>query len=140
MSLLSISCEQLVNFDYDITSDIILANDLPANHWPQGEYILHSALLDGDILELEIGFRGNPSKNIKLVAYNYWLETFPVQVDVLLSFIPDSLGNGFKYQKRKFNLFPLKLAYKESYPRDSGKIMIVIRYPGTPNSLILYTF
>ena len=110
--------------------NIVLANPVKfdSTQWSMGEYNLQSATLKGDILTLNVSCSGNSPKDFELVAWNYWLETDPVQAYALLSFKPDTINTGSVVRVLTFDLTPLKKAYNASYRSQSGVIIFRLRY------------
>ncbi len=75
-------------------ADSVLAGALPVivdwesrpEDWPQDPLTLRESSLDGPILSLEVEYGGGcEPHDHDLVAWGGWLESFPVQVNVLLT-------------------------------------------------------
>ncbi len=59
---------------------IILANPqkFDRTDWPQGQYTVKSIDLTGDILTIQVSYKGCRKHDFNLVAWNYFMESNPV--------------------------------------------------------------
>jgi len=122
--------------------DIVLADptSFDSAQWPAGQYILQSAALEGDILSLRVRCSTQSPADFQLVAWNYWLESNPVQVYAFLSFQPDTVNAGAAEVTVAFNLAPLKEAYRAAYQTQSGVIRFHVRYLEPSRAELRYEF
>ena len=129
--------------EWQQTQDIVLANptSFRIDDWPRGDYIIESSTLHGDLLKLKISVSGSEPKSIQLVAWNYFLESSPVQAEAILSFTPRPSMNTRTTCDVTFDLSPLKREWQRMYRRSSGVMMFGIRYRELPPRLaVRYTF
>ena len=125
------------------TQDIVLAEPtrFQIGEWPLGDYNIESSTLDGDYLKLKISVSGGVPKSIQLVAWNYFLESDPVQAYAILSFEPTPNMNGRTTCDVTFNLSPLKRRWQQGYQASSGVIWFGIWYQEVhPRLAVRYAF
>ena len=141
MGFLLFSCEDLPSndgenmnlnstnyFGADSTSPFILAIGTKPDDWEMNSYNLVSAYINGDTLFTRVVYGGGCEVHeIKLVAWNYFLESYPVQAKLLISH--DSHGDACEAlirQENIFNLSLLKHEYQTAYRSSSGTIILDI--------------
>lgn len=104
--------------------------------WPGDPLGLDSIALSGATLTVETSYAGGcQAHNIGLVAYNGWLESFPVQVGVLIAH--DARGDPCRAlirDRRTFDLTPLREAYEQAYGSGPATIVIDLRDPARPTA------
>ena len=108
--------------------------------WSRGEFSIQSSKFEGDILLLNVECSGNIPKQFELIAYNYFLESDPVQADAILSFIPDTLNPGHSSHELSFDLRPLKNKHNELYGNISSTIILHIRISKSSKVDLRYVF
>jgi hypothetical protein len=65
---------------------IILANGIDPDYPVMDAYNVKNILLEGDILNIEISYSGGcKNHSFCLIAWNYFLESYPVKANLLLS-------------------------------------------------------
>lgn len=114
--------------------------------WPRDPAALRSVSLDGSLLRLEVEYSGGCREHLfDLVAWNGWLESYPVQVGVLLAH--DDRGDACEAlvtRQLTFDLGPLRRAYEQAYGRGSETIVMRLIEPSSPDPqdvrFISYTF
>jgi hypothetical protein len=111
-----------------------------STQWVRGEYDIQAATITGDVLNLTVSCSGTSSKDFELVAWNYWMESSPVKADALLSFKPDTATPGSATRTPSFDLTPLKKAYSDSYRRQSGVVILRLKYLEPPRVSLRYEF
>ena len=125
---------------------IIVDFDTQPEVWPQDPLGLIGYSVDGSILALEIEHGGGCADHeYHLVAWGGWMESFPVQVNVLLAHEDnEDPCDGILRRRLLFDLTPLRDAYFPPY-RDGGPgattIILRLTVPdGQGPRLIEYTF
>ena len=125
---------------------IIVDFDTRPEAWPQDPLGLMEYELDGSILALAVEHGGGCAHHeYDLVAWGGWMESFPVQVNVLLAHEDnDDPCDGLVRRRLLFDLLPLREAYFPLY-RDGGPgantIILRLTVPdGHAPRLIEYTF
>lgn len=126
----------------DSTSPFILANGTKPDDWKMNSYNLVSVYINGDTLFTKMLFGGGCEiHEIKLVAWNYFLESYPVKAKLLISH--DSHGDACKAlitQVNKFDLSLLKYEYQTAYSSSSGIILLDILLSNGQSRTLQYTF
>lgn len=127
-------------------SRIIVDFDSRPEEWPQDPLWLIDHRLDVSTLALEVEHGGGCARHeYELVAWGGWMESFPVQVNVLLAHEDnDDPCDGILRRTLLFDLTPLREAYFPVY-RDGGPgvntIILRLTVPdGQGPRLIEYTF
>jgi hypothetical protein len=110
------------------------------SRWPVGNYTLHTAALDGDTLMLKVSCRAARDVTFNLVAWNWFMESNPVQAYALLSFQPDTTITENVFHTAFFDLTPLKEAYWHTYGFGAGTIILGIRYLEPARARLWYRF
>jgi|WetSurMetagenome_2_1015567.scaffolds.fasta_scaffold616551_1 hypothetical protein len=125
----------------DLTQDIVMAGVAtdPLSLYPTGQYSLSSVALNGDQLTMNIILRGTDPRHFKLIAYDYWIETDPVQVDAMLSYEPSSDSGATCSRSLRFNLRPMRDAYTHGRA-IRGRIDLNIVVPWIPLARVGYEF
>ncbi len=125
---------------------IIVDFDSRPDHWPSDPLQLRGQSLIGSVLELEVEYGGGCEDHvIDLVAWGGWLESFPVQVNVLLAHESnDDPCDALIQDERRFDLTPLRDEYLASYGAAVGDSTVVILRLSAPGGhdplLIRYAF
>lgn len=134
---LTISPDDLTEDDAD---EIVMADplDFDRGDWPSGTYNVEKAELEGDVLHLRVSYSGCRESEFALVAWNYFMESYPVQAYALLAHEQGDCEAFFR-NDLDFDLTPLKRAYKNSYGRP-GTILLSIRDRGETFATVRYEF
>jgi hypothetical protein len=95
---------------------------------------LDSARTEGDTLRLRVRHGGGCARHrYALVAWNGWLESFPVQAGLLLAH--DARGDAcdaLLLPVLRFDLTPLREAYRRAYDGEHGTIVLRLSDPARP--------
>ena len=133
---------QKVNPQKQIGS-VILADVEKFNRadWASDSYFFQTANIDGDTLQLTVSYSGGCEEHeFKLVAWNYFLESNPVQAHVLLAHNANGdLCRGWIKEVLHFDLSPLKQAYQRLYS-DAGPLIVNLRDLSRNDESLLYNF
>lgn len=101
--------------------------------WPRDPVALRSVSLGGSTLTLEVEYAGGCREHLfDLVAWNGWLESYPVQVGVVLAH--DDRGDACEALVREelvFDLGPLRKAYVDAYRETSATVILRLVEPGS---------
>jgi hypothetical protein len=97
--------------------------------WPSDPLEIVAARVEGDRLLLALRYSGGcRTHGLELVASSLFMESFPVQADLLLAHDDhDDPCDGIVGREVAFDLAPLREAYDEAYPGDSGPMLLVLR-------------
>ncbi len=125
---------------------IIVDFDTRPGEWPGKPWTLKRYTLERPLLTLDVEYSGGCEHHeFDLVAWGGWLESFPVQVNVLLAH--DDRGDACEAlvaSELRFDLRPLEKAYVSTYgavAAGATKILLRLAVPGMPEPrLIEYTF
>ena len=113
---------------------------------PRDQWQLEEARIDGDTLRLRVVHGGGCARHTYgLVAWNGWLESFPVQVGVvLLHDAKNDPCDALLTPTLRFDLKPLREAFVKAYGGPSGTIVINLDdpsgAPAAPAARLTYTF
>lgn len=125
---------------------IIVDFDTRPEAWPRDPLGLIGHSLEGSTLTLEIEHGGGCARHeYYLVAWGGWLESFPVQVNVLLAHEDnDDPCDGLLRRRLLFDLTPLRDAYFPVFggggPAPDTIVMRLVVPDGQGPRLIEYTF
>ena len=134
--------------------DLLLRGVLPIiidwnarpDDWPSDQLLLRDFSVVGAVLSLDVEYGGGcVAHELDLVAWGGWLESFPVQVNVLLTHEShDDACEALIRRTLQFNLVSLGEDYEASYGvGDPGATTIILRLTvpdgGAPRT-IEYTF
>jgi hypothetical protein len=109
-------------------------------------YQIAEATVTGDTLRVTVTHGGGCRKHeYGFVVYSGWMESFPVQVRAVI--LHNANGDNCKALLRnelRFDLSPLRNAYRQSYGSGSATIIINLANPVAPNGpelkRVTYTF
>jgi len=120
--------------------EIVMADpvDFVREDWPSGTYDVEKAEIEGDVLHLRVSYSGCGEHDFELVAWNYFMESHPVQAYALLAHEREACEALFE-RDLEFDLTPLKRAYQDSYGM-SGTIILGIRDHGETFVTVHYEF
>lgn len=98
--------------------------------WPRDAYTLGAVETAGATLSAEVTYGGGcRAHRMDLVAWGGWMESFPVQVNALITHDDgDDPCDAVITETRVFDLGPLARAYREAYGPASGPIRVVLRF------------
>ena len=126
---------------------IIVALDSGPAAFPSDPLVLDTAQVVGQLLEASVSYGGGcENHEIDLVAFGGWLESFPVQVNVLLSHEDnDDPCDALVMETRSYDLSPLADAYRAAYGAgglNETTVVLRLQDPIEPNAvrLIEYRF
>ncbi len=122
------------------TEAIIMADpaDFDREDWPDGFYDVEEAEITGDILRLQVTYSGCREHDFDLVAWNYFMESHPVQAYALLAHDREPCDMVLSAELR-FDLTPLKDEYQRQYG-TSGVIDLSLRDRGETYTTLRYAF
>ena len=116
----------------------IIINDSLYQSAPRDELIINNIQLLENILIINISYGGGCEDHIFRLISTSFMESYPVQVNVLLSHEDNNDPcDMWITESKHYNISPLKLSYKKYYNNDSGKIIMNIE---RWNESILYEF
>jgi hypothetical protein len=89
-------------------------------------YTFGNLKLEGDTLTINVQYVGGCEEHeFELIGTNKFMESEPVQVNILLSHNANNDPcEALITEESTFNLTPLKEAWQQAYRRDSGTIII----------------
>ena len=96
---------------------------------------IETATLTGDTLTLNLGFSncGPQNENFTLVASESFLESFPVQLEVLLRHSRITPCDALNFADFHFDLTPIKTLYQKTYQQEASTIILRLsRYTDDP--------
>ncbi len=105
------------------TLPIIVSPDTRDSDWPQDPYVLGRVLVEGSAIRADVTYSGGCEPHpMDLVAWGEWLESFPVQINALITHDDgDDPCDAVIAESRSFDLFPLARAYVEAYGEGGGE-------------------
>jgi hypothetical protein len=128
---LVMSCSLILGDDDDdpaVGTEIEMADvaSFDRSNYPSDPVSLASAEILSDSLALAVRYSGGCAVHaFRLIAFNYWLESNPVQVVAVLAHDdPDDPCDAIVSDTITFGLAPLREAYRDSY--------------GTPGTVVLH--
>lgn len=119
---------------------IILANGANPEDWDLDHFGIERVNITCDKLQIKLSYGGGCREHeFKLAAWSYFLESFPVQANILLSHnANDDPCLAIMRETLNFDLTPLKDEYRRMYPGDIQGCIILRLY--RPYILIEYKF
>ena len=108
--------------------------------WGVDEYVLNSATIIDDRLELSISYSGGCEKHqFTLVSSGVFLESFPVQLRVSLSHNANNDScEAWLTDDYHFDLNTIKILYKTAYQQEAGTVILLLE--DAPNGQLVYEF
>ena len=109
---------------------IVVDFDSSPEEWPRDPLILRGFAVDGWVLSLDVEYGGGcETHEHALVAWGGWMESSPVQVEVMLTHEDlDDPCDALVRRTLPFDLTPLRDAYFRSYPTGGpGPTTLVLR-------------
>lgn len=116
---------------------IVLPDESHPEDWEQNPYSM--PIIENDTLRVRVSYTGGgKAHEFSLIAWNYFLESYPVQAEILLSH--NANGDSCEAVIKKtlaFDLSPLKNEYRRMYPNDSANKMILrLKDPSQPEGYL----
>ena len=120
------------------TGAVVIADAV--EEWGVDEYVLNSATITGDALEINVSYSGGCQKHqFTLVSSGVFLESFPVQLRV---FIAHNANNdsceAWLTDDYHFDLNAIKMLYQAAYHQEAGTIILLLE--NVPNGQLVYEF
>ena len=111
------------------TGQVIITADAGDPRWPDDPVTIQGAQVKGDSLELTVSFGGGCQTHaFLLLADGAWMESYPVQTGVRLAHESnDDSCQTLLSRVLRFDLSPLKAAYRSSYQATTGIIRLRIQ-------------
>jgi hypothetical protein len=110
------------------TNRVILSNGFDSSSVIMDSYTVNYAEFDSDTLNIEVTYGGGCKEHqFLLIAWNYFLESYPVRANLLLSH--NANGDACEAlitSKLSFDMTPLKQEYSKLYRGENGSIILVI--------------
>jgi len=102
------------------------------------DFKINKALIEDDFLKLDVQYGGGcGTTNFELLTTHLFLESDPVQLEVIVSFEDNDSCEALIQEQVCFDLSALAKIYKDSYQTNSGTI--ILRF-GSKNSNLRYDF
>jgi hypothetical protein len=121
---------------------ILVAPDTDESNWPQDPLSVDAVLVTGDALTTKVTYSGGCGQHrMDLVVWGEWLESFPVQVNGLLTHdAEDDTCEALISEDRVWGLHSLREAYAEAYgPIGAERPTVVLRLstPGAKDEALV---
>ncbi len=136
--LTSVSNDGVIPDDITYTGDVFIGE--AGDRFGSDEYALNSAIIDGDILKVNLSYSGGcETHQFTLVASNTFLESFPVQLHVYIAHNANGdTCEAYPTEDYHFDLTSIKSMYQEAYRQEAGTI--ILRLKDAPNVDLVYEF
>lgn len=122
-----------------VRSGSVVVSNAPAS-WGDDEYVLNGAAIVGDALTLNVSYGGGcATHRFTLVASEAFMESFPVQLAVLLAH--DANGDACEAwltEAYRFDLRVIRDRYREAYGRGPGEVVLLL--DDAPSGPLVYAF
>jgi hypothetical protein len=103
----------------------IFIDDIGYQNAPRDSFVFNRVKLIQNFLLLNVSYGGGCEEHIFLLISTSFMESNPVQVNVVLSHEDnDDPCDAWITEELVFNLLPLKKAYQEQYQLTFGKIIL----------------
>jgi hypothetical protein len=108
---------------------IVLVENLDPEAWRRDPAWILQLHVDRDILKMSVSYTGGCARHrFDLVASSRFLESEPPKVDALLAHDAGSDAcPTLIAEDLAFDLTPLRDHYRETYRRDSGTVILILR-------------
>lgn len=106
----------------------IVAPDGVPEDWPRDDYAIDTVAIDGAELLTRVTYSGGCAAHpMDLIVWGGWLESFPVQVNALITHDGgDDPCDGIVVSERVFDLTPIRDAYIAAYgPFPAGERVVL---------------
>jgi len=99
------------------TLSLIVAQSSSPEDWPTEPFSLGAVSFDGTTIRADVSYGGGCADHrMDLVIWGGWMESFPVQVNALITHDGgDDPCDSVVSETRTFDVFPLAVAYAEAY-------------------------
>jgi len=112
----------------------IVINESLYDTAPRDNFIIKDAIIKHDSLIIMVQYGGGcGTTSFNLITEGYFMESNPVQLDILLSFEDEDLCEAAIQEQICFDMTKLATLYKDSYLANQGTI--ILRLQGYPDSL-----
>jgi hypothetical protein len=108
----------------------LVSPDTRDTDWPRDPYRLGQVDVDGLVLTAHLTYGGGCAQHrMDLVLWGGWMESFPVQINALISHDDsDDPCDAVVTEERSFALLPLREAYEEAYgPIGANRPTVILR-------------
>ena len=125
-----------------VVGTIHVALGTDPSEWPADALVVDAARIERDTLVLDVTHGGGCADHeYAVVAWNGWLESHPVQVGALIAHDShDDPCDGLLSPTLRFDLRPLKDAYRDAYGPGEATLIIRLSAPGGPALSLAYDF
>ena len=132
--------QRQANDNTDVTPTGLAVIDDSAEEWGVDAYVLNSAVIVGDQLELSISYGGGCRDHVfTLVAATTFEGSSPVALQVSLAHDADNDPcEAFLTEEHHFDLTPIQAMYHITYQEESG--VVVLHLEGVENDPLVYSF
>ena len=153
----AVGCQQVQNqitgkpddADVPVSSDDVAPDEIQTGtvvitdaveEWGVNEYVLNSATITGDTLELNVSYGGGcEAHQFTLVSSGVFLESFPVQLRLSLAHNANNDScEAWLTDDYHFDLSAIKMLYQTAYQQEAGTIILLLE--DTPNDQLIYEF
>lgn len=126
----------------DVVGTIQVALGSDPSGWRADPLAVDDVRVEQDTLVLQVTHGGGCADHeYAVVAWNGWLESHPVQVGALIAHDShDDPCDALLSPTLRFDLEPLKDAYRDAYGPGEATLIIRISAPGAPALLVQYDF
>ena len=120
------------------TGTVVIADAV--EKWGVDEYVLNSATIIDDKLELNVSYGGGCEKHqFTLISTGVFLESFPVQLRVSLAHNANNDScKAWLTDDYHFDLNAIKILYQAAYQQEAGTIILLLA--DAPNGQLVYEF
>jgi len=122
-----------------VRSGTVVVSNAPGS-WGDDDYVLNGAAIVGDALTLNVSYGGGcATHRFTLVASEVFMESFPVQLAVLLAH--DANGDACEAwltEAYRFDLRVIRDRYREAYGRGPGEVVLLL--DDAPSGPLVYAF
>jgi hypothetical protein len=120
------------------TGTVVIADTV--EEWGIDEYVLNSAMITDDRLELNVSYGGGCEKHqFTLVSTGVFLEPFPVQLRVDLAHNANNDScEAWLTDDYHFDLSAIKILYQAAYQQEASTTILLLE--DAPNGDLVYAF
>ena len=122
-----------------VRSGTMVVSNAPGS-WGDDDYVLNAAAIAGDALTLNVSYGGGcATHRFTLVASETFMESFPVQLAVLLAH--DANGDACEAwltEDYRFDLRVIRDRYREAYGWGPGEVVLLL--DDAPSGPLVYAF
>lgn len=134
---ISVSSDDLAPDEIQMGAVVI---DNAVEEWGVDEYVLNSATITDDTLEINVSYGGGCEKHqFTLVSPGVFLESFPVQLRLSLAHNANNDScEAWLTDDYHFDLSAIKTLYQTAYQQEAGTIILLLEEG--PNGQLVYKF